>query len=340
MSETTAYILRVSNICKYFEQRNFHKKIVLKAVDDVSLEVKRGEIFSIVGESGCGKSTLAKVITHLTNLTYGELYLNDKPIELTKREQILQYRRDVQMVFQDPFSSINPRTKIRKAVTAPLFSLFKVTEDEAEEKFLAIMSEVGIPERLFDKLPHELSGGQLQRVAIARALIVNPKLLVADEPIAALDVSIQSQILNLLFKLQKKFGLTIVFIAHDLRVVSQFSDRVAIMYLGNIVELGSSEQIFRNPQHPYTRALIQSIPKISSDVRSHLEVLDGEVPSLFNIPKGCPFQPRCSNRTKICTSSKPKLSNSGDSNEEIYQANERKVSCFHPLKSNEKERMF
>jgi len=324
LPETTQQIvLKLEGISKTYHTGRLGSGTSLKAVQDVNLEIRRGEIFGIVGESGCGKSTVAKMVAQLMPQTSGTIYLEQEPVELRDRKKLHEYRKKVQMVFQDPYSSLNPKKTIRQSVLMPLRSLYGMSGREADARFERMMELVGLPKRLHEAYPHEMSGGQLQRAAIARALIVDPLVLIADEPIAALDVSIQSQVLNLMSDLQREIGLTILFISHDLRVVEQFTDRTAIMYLGNVVEVGETKQLFRYPDHPYTRALIRSIPRLDSDGEGHFEVLEGEVPSLYNIPQGCPFHTRCAFRTDRCLSVKPLLQPVG--------GEERHVACHHPL---------
>lgn len=323
MSETAPAILKLNNVAKQYTVGRMGAGKKIRAVDNVNLTVGKGEIFGIAGESGCGKSTVAKMISHLLDISEGDILLEDRPVKFQRRSELMDYRRKVQMIFQDPYSSCNPKKTVRQSVLMPLNSLVKLPPKEADAKFKRMMEWVGIPERLFDSYPHELSGGQLQRVAIARALIVDPLVLVADEPIAALDVSIQSQILNLLTDLQKKTGLTILFISHDLRVVHQFTERSAIMYLGNIVETGVTDDLFTSPAHPYTSALIRSVPRLDAEEGSRLEGLSGEVPSLFDVPSGCPFQTRCAHKTERCAREKPILTPIGDGS--------RQVACHHPL---------
>lgn len=323
MPETAAEALRLEGITKIYRTGGFGRGKGLKAVDRVNLSINKGEIFGVVGESGCGKSTVAKMVSHLLEPTEGTIYLENKPVRLQSKKELLDYRRKVQMVFQDPYSSLNPKKTIRKSVLMPLLSLHEVTKEEADRKFVQMMERVGIPKRLYDAYPHEMSGGQLQRVAIARALIVDPLILIADEPIAALDVSIQSQVLNLLLELQRDIGLTILFISHDLRVVEQLTNRTAIMYLGNVVEVGETRRIFSQPGHPYTKALIHSIPRLDKDDGARLEVLEGEVPSLYNVPEGCPFHTRCAFKSERCVREKPQLANAPDGS--------RQLACHHPV---------
>ncbi|XID90926.1 ABC transporter ATP-binding protein [Paenibacillaceae bacterium WGS1546] len=323
MSEAAPAILKLTNVVKQYRVGRLGAGQKIRAVDGVNLAVKKGEIFGIAGESGCGKSTIAKMISNLLDVSEGEIQLEDCPAKFRNREELMDYRRKVQMIFQDPYSSCNPKKTVRHSVLMPLKSLAKLNGEEMNRKFKIVMDWVGIPERLHDAYPHELSGGQLQRVAIARALIIDPLVLVADEPIAALDVSIQSQILNLLTELQAKIGLTILFISHDLRVVHKFTERTAIMYLGNIVETGPTDDLFGRPAHPYTQALTRSIPRLDAEEGSRLEGLSGEVPSLYDIPAGCPFQTRCEYKMERCAREKPSLAPIGDGS--------RMVACHYPI---------
>lgn len=327
MHQAAEPILKLEGVAKRYGVGRFGSAKQIRAVDRVDLTVNRGEIYGIAGESGCGKSTVAKMISRLLETTEGEIRLEDEPVGSAGHgaggRELTDYRRKVQMIFQDPYSSCNPKKTVRQSVLMPLKSLFKLSKEEMDRKFRQMMEWVGISERLFDAYPHELSGGQLQRVAIARALIVDPVILVADEPIAALDVSIQSQILNLLLEIRSRTGLTILFISHDLRVVHRFTDRTAIMYLGNVVENGPADDIFTNPGHPYTRSLIRSIPRLDSRDGAPLEGLKGEVPSLFDVPSGCPFHTRCEFRTERCAAEKPALLPTSDGM--------RQVACHYPL---------
>ncbi len=327
MPETAAEILRLEGLTKVYRTGGLGYGKSLKAVDGVNLSINKGDIFGIVGESGCGKSTVARMIAQLLQQTSGDIYLDGQKIALQQRKSLKAYRKKVQMVFQDPYSSLNPKKTIRHSVTLPLRSLYSVTQEEANNKFVRMMEMVGIPQRLYDAYPHEMSGGQLQRVAIARALIVDPVLLIADEPIAALDVSIQSQVLNVLLELQREIGLTIVFISHDLRVVEQFTNKTAIMYMGNVVEVGETKEVFTNPSHPYTRALIRSIPRLDGGDGSSIEVLAGEVPSLYQIPSGCMFHTRCAFKTERCITDKPQLVS--------LEGSIRHAACHYPIHAQE-----
>ena len=279
----------------------------VKAVDGVSLTLARGEVLGLVGESGCGKSTLARTIMGLLPATGGSVWLEGK--NLTAAAATGEARRALQMVFQDPFASLNPRLSVGEALAEPLrvHRLRPAAEIPARVAELAAL--VGIPARSLTKYPHEFSGGQRQRIAIARALALEPRVIVADEPVSALDVSIQAQILNLLAKLVRELGLSLVFIAHDLSVVKHLSDRVAVMYLGRVVELGAAADVIEYPQHPYTRALVSAVPRPDPEgerTRRRI-VLAGDPPSPLNPPTGCPFHPRCSYATEACKTTVPTL---------------------------------
>ncbi|MDR1009787.1 MAG: ATP-binding cassette domain-containing protein [Opitutaceae bacterium] len=274
----------------------------VKAVDGVSLALARGEVLGLVGESGCGKSTLARTITQLVPATGGAVILEGKNLTTGATAEIDAVRRDLQMVFQDPYASLNPRMTVFATIAEPLLVHKVCTPAGVTARVAELMTLVGLAPRFMQKYPHEFSGGQRQRIAIARALALNPKVIIADEPVSALDVSIQAQILNLLAQLVRTMGLSLVFIAHDLSVVKHISDRVAVMYLGKIVELGRAADVIGRPRHPYTRALISAIPMPDPDLERTRKriVLPGEPPSPINPPRGCAFHPRCPHAQERC----------------------------------------
>jgi oligopeptide transport system ATP-binding protein len=281
----------------------------VKAVDGVSLRVERGEVLGLVGESGCGKSTLARTILQLLPTTAGKVLLSGHLLGDCTGRELIERRRDLQMVFQDPYASLNPRMTVFATLSEPLLTHGVCSSAEVTQHVADLMERVGLASRFMQKYPHEFSGGQRQRIAIARALALQPKVIVADEPVSALDVSIQAQILNLLAKLVRDMGLSLIFIAHDLSVVKHISDRVAVMYLGKIVELGSANDVIDRPQHPYTRALVSAIPTPNPDVERNRKriVLPGDPPSPINPPPGCTFHPRCPHAVAACRSEVPVL---------------------------------
>lgn len=318
MSKT---ILAVENLKTYFPIKGgvFNKiRAYVRAVDGVSFEVQEGETFALVGESGCGKSTTGRSILRLIEPTEGKVIFNDKDILVLSREQLRMMRKDMQIVFQNPYSSLNPRMTVQKLLSEPLINHFNLTDKEVSERVNWILDKVGLAKQHLNRYPHQFSGGQRQRISIARSIITYPKFVIADEPVSALDVSIQSQILNLLMDLQRDLGLTMIFISHDLNVVRRISSRVAVMYLGNIIEIGTTDELFDNPMHPYTDALLLSVPSLNPTKRKKRIILQGEVPSPINPPTGCVFQTRCSKRMKICEETRPSLKDIG---------NEHKVAC-------------
>jgi len=315
MSDT---ILELQNLQTHFPiQKGFLIKRdagTVKAVDGVNLKVKRGEVLGLVGESGCGKSTLARAVMQLVPTTGGAVILEGRNLTSSSTGDVLSIRRDLQMVFQDPYASLNPRMTVYATLAEPLLVHKICKSSEVLEHVTELMETVGLPSRFMQKYPHEFSGGQRQRIAIARALALRPKVVIADEPVSALDVSIQAQILNLLAELVKKMGLSLIFIAHDLSVVKHISDRVAVMYLGKIVELGPANDIIEKPMHPYTRALVSAIPTPNPDEERSRKriVLPGDPPSPINPPPGCTFHPRCPHAIEACKVAMPSLDQYGD----------------------------
>jgi oligopeptide/dipeptide ABC transporter ATP-binding protein len=279
----------------------------VKAVDGVSFEVRRGEVFGIVGESGCGKSTLGRGICKLERPTSGKIILDGEDISTYHDKQMRPVRKKVQMVFQDPYASLNPRMSVFDIIAEPMI-IHKLVKDKAqmEERVLDLLRRVGLDDYHANRYPHEFSGGQRQRIGIARALAVQPSLIIADEPVSALDVSIQAQVLNLMNKLKKEFHLTYIFVAHDLSVVEHISDRVGVMYLGNFVEVGNKESLYTSPLHPYTQALLSAVPVPDPTAKKERVILEGSIPSPLNPPKGCKFHTRCPKAMECCKTEAPK----------------------------------
>lgn len=290
-------ILEVKNLKTYYPIKGgFFRRTVghVKAVDDISFNIKKGETFGLVGESGCGKSTAGRTLLRLLKPTEGEIIFDGENITNLAGNKLRKKRQDFQMVFQDPYASLNPMQNVGEIVAEPIrnYNTGK-SKKEIEEEVRNLLTRVGLPQDAYDKYAHEFSGGQRQRIGIARALALNPKFIIADEPVSALDVSVQSQVLNLLMDLQDEFDLTYLFIAHDLSVVKHMSDRIGVMYLGNLVELADNESIYNEPLHPYTQALISAIPHPNPKMKKERIVLEGDVPSPSNPPSGCPFHTRC-----------------------------------------------
>lgn len=302
-------ILKVENLKKSFQVAGglFQKSQHVNAVIDVSFEIEEGTTFSLVGESGCGKSTTGRLITRLIAPTSGSIVVDGKEIATAKQSELKHLRQTVQMIFQDPYASLNPRMKVKELVGEPLEIHTKLSKDEREKLVLEMLEVVGLNAEHADRYAHEFSGGQRQRLGIARALITKPKLIIADEPVSALDVSIQSQILNLLKQLQQEFKISYLFISHDLSVVEHISHYIGVMYLGTIVEIGRKETIFNDPKHPYTQALIASVPIADPTLRKKKKVLIGDIPNPKNPPSGCTFHTRCPFASDICKQAIPQM---------------------------------
>jgi peptide/nickel transport system ATP-binding protein len=330
-STTTPVLLEAVDLVKHFPVRSTsvrrQSREYVHAVDGVSLEVRRGETLGIVGESGCGKSTLGRLLVRLHEPTSGTIRFDGTDITSLSRRELRPFRREMQMIFQDPYASLNPRKRVGQIVGAPFQIHHEGSRGEVRERVQELLEVVGLSADQINRYPHEFSGGQRQRIGVARALALNPRLIVADEPVSALDVSIQAQVVNLLDDLQDEFHLTYVFIAHDLGVVRHVSDRIAVMYLGVVVESAPVDQLFAHPIHPYSEALLSAIPEIDTDdsngktPRARI-VLEGEVPSPIDPPSGCRFHPRCRYATDICRAEQPMLARYG---------NEHLAACHHPL---------
>jgi peptide/nickel transport system ATP-binding protein/oligopeptide transport system ATP-binding protein len=295
----------------------------VRAVNGVSLRIRRGETFAVVGESGCGKTTLGRCILHLEQPTDGRIVFDGRDLATCDKHELRSLKRDMQIIFQDPYSSLNRRMTVGRIIGEGLAIHERMMARKRREHVLEMMRVVGLREEVLNRYPHEFSGGQRQRIGIARALILQPKLIVADEPVSALDVSIQAQILNLMVELQNRFSLTYLFISHDLSVVRHISDRLAVMYLGRIMETAPSGSIYEHPLHPYSEALISAAPVANPVVRRNERVLTGDVPSPIHIPSGCSFHPRCSYKQDICQEKRPEL-------HEL--APDHAVACHFPLK--------
>ncbi|NWF97618.1 MAG: ATP-binding cassette domain-containing protein [Nitrospirae bacterium] len=318
-------IIEVINLKKYFacNQSFWGVKRWLKAVDDISFSVKKGGVFSIVGESGSGKSTVARLLLRLITPTSGKILFKGKDIQFFKGDSLKEFRKSIQIIFQDPFASLNPRMTVYDSISEPLKIHRIVHKMEIKNKVVEILNKVGLQADILNRYPHEFSGGQRQRICIARALAISPEIIVADEPLSALDVSIQAQILNILQELQKNSGISFVFISHDLRVVKYFSDEVAVMYLGKIVEKAKTEDIFNKPLHPYTIELLSSIPVIEKHKDKNFQKyneklkVEYEAPDIFNETSGCVYSARCNKKIEICNTIQP----------ELKKIEERMISC-------------
>ena len=301
-------ILRVNNVSRIYETSGggFGRKNRVSALDGVSFNLVQGETLGIVGESGCGKSTLGRIISRLDTPTSGEIIYKGNDIAKKSLAAMRPLRKEIQFIFQDPYASLNPRRQIGAIIEEPM-RIHGVSKDERRARAHELLEKVGLDKNSYEKYPHEFSGGQRQRVVIARALTLKPELIIADEPVSALDVSIQAQVLNLFKELQDEMKLTYIFVAHDLGVVRHISDRIAVMYLGKIVELGSVEEIYNNPQHPYTKALLSANPRIDQSAQSTRQILTGDIPSPLNRPSGCSFHTRCPIAVPECSTREPEL---------------------------------
>ena len=313
-------ILKIKSLNKYFSLKKglFGKAVHLNAVDNVSLEINEGETIGLVGESGCGKTTLGRLILRLIDSNSGSVIYNEHDLTKLSGYELKRIRKDVQIIFQDPFSSLNPRMTVGNIIGRNL-KVHKICKGKDIKKRIAgLLENVGISSHFSDRYPHEFSGGQRQRIAVARALATEPKLIIADEPTSALDVSVQAQILNLLSDLKKQYELTMIFISHDISVVKHISDRVAVMYLGKIVEVGEKDDFFKMPLHPYAKALLSAVPQPNPKIKLENVSLAGEIPSPINPPSGCRFHPRCSSKMEQCSLVEPEEKN----------IDGRYISCF------------
>ncbi len=315
-------LLEVNDLKKQFITKSSKNNKVVNALNGVTFSINKGETFGLVGESGCGKTTVARTITRLTESSEGSAIFENQDIFSLNKKELMKIRRDIQVIFQDPYSSLNPRMKIGRIINEPLV-IHNIGDKNTRRKMVEEMLEiVGLQASYYNRFPHEFSGGQRQRVGIARALIMKPKLVICDEPVSALDVSIQSQILNLLDELQDNLGLTYLFIAHGLNVIKHISDRIGVMYLGKIVEILSSDELFEKFQHPYTEALLSAIPKVEPNTKKDRIILEGDIPSPINLPSGCSFHTRCRYSKDICRKEVPPIEHYG----------ENMVMCHFPLK--------
>ncbi len=310
-------IIEVRNLKKYYPSGSK----TLKALDGVSFDICEGEIIGIVGESGCGKSTLGRSILRLFPVTEGEIIFDGTDISKMNRRQLKPYRKNMQMIFQNPYSSFNPKQRIGSALTE-VGKVYGMTDQEIQKKLSQLLEYIRLPEDMLQRSPGELSGGQLQRLAIARALILNPAFIVADEPVSALDVSVQAQILNLITDLRKKLRMTMLFISHEMTVVEHICDQVAVMYLGKIVEMAPTKELFAHIRHPYTQALMSAIPKADPEEKKERIILEGDIPNAIDLPAGCSFASRCRYCTQECREKTPELTMTGSGHQ---------VACHHPI---------
>ena len=311
MEKNDDILLKVEHLKKYYPVKSSSLKRsngFVKAVDDISFDVKVGETFGIVGESGCGKSTMGKSVIRLIEPTDGKVILDGQDFTALKGKELKKARENIKLIFQDPYASLNPRMTVKDIIGEPIdiAKIYK-TKKERDDRIIEVMKQVGLNLDYLYRYPHEFSGGQRQRIGIARAIALQPKLIICDEPVSALDVSIQAKIINLLKEFQQKLGIAYIFISHDLSVVKHIADRVGVMYLGNMMEMADKKALYSNPLHPYTQALFSAIPKISSERIDDKEILGGDVPSPANPPKGCRFVTRCPKAMEICKSVRPEL---------------------------------
>ena len=311
MEKNEDILLKVEHLKKYYPVKSSSLKRsngFVKAVDDISFDVKVGETFGIVGESGCGKSTMGKSVIRLIEPTDGKVILDGQDFTALKGKELKKARENIKLIFQDPYASLNPRMTVKDIIGEPIdiAKIYK-TKKERDDRIIEVIKQVGLNLDYLYRYPHEFSGGQRQRIGIARAIALQPKLIICDEPVSALDVSIQAKIINLLKELQQKLGIAYIFISHDLSVVKHIADRVGVMYLGNMMEMADKKALYSNPLHPYTQALFSAIPKISSERIDDKEILGGDVPSPANPPKGCRFVTRCPKAMEICKSVRPEL---------------------------------
>ena len=313
-------LVNIDNVSKHFKVGGG----ILKAVNGVSLEIKKGETLGLVGESGCGKSTLGRVVMGIYEPTEGKIIFNGKEVKVSNAKNRLAYAKKAQMIFQDPYASLNPRMTVESIIAEGMEIHGMYTPEKRKQRVHELLELVGLNKEHANRFPHEFSGGQRQRIGIARALAIEPEFLVCDEPISALDVSIQSQVINLLIDLQKKLGLTYLFIAHDLDIVRYISDRIAVMYLGHLVELGTSDEVYSHSLHPYSEALLSAVPIPDPKLEKEKKriILEGDVPSPIDLPAGCPFAGRCRYATEECKTTKPQL---------VEAKPGHFVACHHPV---------